>query len=122
MIDVACGTGVLALAALDRVGRGGQVVGLDPNADMLRVARRKSTRIDWRGGRAEQIPFPDGSFDAAVSQFGLMFFEDRPASLREMMRVLKRAVGWLSPFATCSTVRRVTRRWRTCWSSFLEAT
>jgi ubiquinone/menaquinone biosynthesis C-methylase UbiE/uncharacterized protein (DUF1330 family) len=89
VIDVACGTGVLALAAYDRVGPDGEVVGLDPNPDMLRVARRKSTRIDWREGRAEQIPFPDESFDAAVSQFGLMFFEDRAAGLREMMRVIK---------------------------------
>jgi SAM-dependent methyltransferase len=89
VIDVACGTGVLALAALDRVGRDGSVTGLDPNTDMLGVARRKSNRVDWREGRAEQIPFPDASFDAAVSQFGLMFFEDRSAGLREMMRVLR---------------------------------
>ncbi len=89
VIDVACGTGVLALAAYDRVGPDGEVVGLDPNSDMLGVARRKSTRIDWREGRAEEIPFPDERFDAAVSQFGLMFFEDRTAGLREMMRVIK---------------------------------
>jgi SAM-dependent methyltransferase len=89
VLDVACGTGVLALAALDRVGAKGTVVGLDPNADMLTVARRKTARIDWREGRAEQIPFAGGSFDASVSQFGLMFFEDKVAGLREMMRVLK---------------------------------
>ena len=89
VIDVACGTGVLALTALDRVGVEGSVVGLDPNTDMLGVARRKSNHIDWREGRAEHIPFPDGWFDAAVSQFGLMFFEDRSAGLHEMMRVLK---------------------------------
>ena len=89
VIDIACGTGVLALAALDRVGAEGKVVGLDPNPDMLCVARRKSTRIEWREGRAEQVPFADESFDAAVSQFGLMFFDDRAAGLREMMRVVK---------------------------------
>ena len=89
VIDVACGTGVLALAALDRVGSQGEVVGLDPNTDMLSVARSKSSRILWREGRAEKIPFADGSFDVAVSQFGMMFFEDRTAALREMMRVLK---------------------------------
>jgi SAM-dependent methyltransferase len=49
VLDIACGTGVLALAALDRVGAKGTVVGLDPNADMLTVARRKTARIDWRG-------------------------------------------------------------------------
>lgn len=89
VLDVACGTGVLACAALDRTGPRGRVVGLDLNADMLSVARRKSTAIEWRDGRAESLPFPDGSFDAVVSQFGLMFFEDRPTALREMMRVLR---------------------------------
>jgi SAM-dependent methyltransferase len=89
VLDVACGTGVLACAALDRVGPQGTVAGLDPNADMLSVARRKSTRIEWREGRAELLPFPDERFDAVVSQFGFMFFEDRPAALREMMRVLR---------------------------------
>ncbi len=89
VLDVACGTGVLACAAADRVGVTGAVVGLDPNPEMLAVARRKSARIEWRGGRAESLPFADQSFDAVVSQFGLMFFEDRPAALRQMMRVLR---------------------------------
>jgi precorrin-6B methylase 2 len=88
-LDVACGTGVAALALAERIGSGGQVVGLDANPEMLSVARRKSTRIDWREGRAETLPFPDQCFDAVVSQFGLMFFDDRPAALREMMRVLR---------------------------------
>ncbi|WP_287178910.1 DUF1330 domain-containing protein [Mesorhizobium sp.] len=102
VIDIACGTGVLALAALDRVGAEGKVVGLDPNPDMLCVARRKSTCIDWREGRAEQIPFPDESFDAAVSQFGLMFFDDRAAGLREMMRVVK--TGGRLAVAVCDSL------------------
>lgn len=89
VLDVACGTGVLACAAAERVGLGGAVVGLDPNEEMLAVARRKSAQIEWRAGRAESLPFPDESFDAVVSQFGFMFFEDRPAALREMLRVLR---------------------------------
>lgn len=89
VLDVACGTGVLALAAAKRVGARGKVHGLDPNEDMLRVARRKSDRVVWQLGRAEAIPHADGSFDAVVSQFGFMFFEDRVAALREMMRVLR---------------------------------
>jgi SAM-dependent methyltransferase len=89
VLDVGCGTGVLACAAATRVGLGGAVVGLDPNEEMLAVARRKNAAIEWRVGRAESIPFSSESFDAVVSQFGFMFFEDRRAALREMMRVLR---------------------------------
>ena len=56
---------------------------------MLEVARRKRIDADWRAARAESLPFDDQSFDAVVSQFGLMFFDDRAQSLREMMRVLR---------------------------------
>ena len=45
--------------------------------------------IEWHDGRAESLPFADASFDAVVSQFGLMFFDDRVAALREMQRVLR---------------------------------
>lgn len=89
VLDVACGTGVLAREAAGRVGPQGKVIGLDVNEGMLAVARRKAAGIDWRQGRAEALPFPDRSFDAAVSQFGLMFFEDPGAALEEMWRVLK---------------------------------
>jgi SAM-dependent methyltransferase len=89
VLDVACGTGVLACAAADRAGPAGQVTGLDANPGMLAVARRKSGMIDWKDGRAEALPFADASFDAVVSQFGFMFFDDQPAALREMMRVLR---------------------------------
>jgi SAM-dependent methyltransferase len=71
------------------VGTGGTVVGLDPNEEMLAVARRRSARVEWRSGRAESLPFADASFDRVVSQFGFMFFSDRPAALREMVRVLR---------------------------------
>lgn len=104
VIDVACGTGVLALAALNRAGPTGKVTGLDPNPDMLGVARRKTSRIDWRDGRAEELPFPDRSFDAAVSQFGLMFFAERAKGLREMMRVLK--PGGRLAVAVCGSLAR----------------
>ncbi len=89
VLDVASGTGVLACAAAERVGPGGSVVGLDPNEEMRAVARRKNSFIEWRDGRAEALPFQDESFDAVVSQFGFMFFEDQPGALREMMRVLR---------------------------------
>jgi len=89
VLDVACGTGVLACAASARVGPGGKVVGLDANDDMLAVARRKEPRVEWRQGRAESLPFGDESFDRVASQFGLMFFEDKVAALQEAMRVLR---------------------------------
>ncbi|BCH21813.1 class I SAM-dependent methyltransferase [Mesorhizobium sp. L-8-3] len=104
VLDVACGTGVLALAALDCVGPQGKVLGIDANPDMLSVARRKSDRIDWRDARAEALPFPDARFDAVVSQFGLMFFDDRVAGLREMMRVLK--PGGRLAVAVCDALER----------------
>jgi SAM-dependent methyltransferase len=89
VLDVACGTGVLACAAADRVGPAGKVAGLDPNSDMLAVARRKSSWIEWRDGRAEALPWPGETFDAVVSQFGMMFFDSPSDALREMMRVLR---------------------------------
>jgi len=89
VLDVACGTGVLARAVAGLVTPNGTVVGIDPNAAMLAVARRTAPGIDWREGRAEALPFADAEFDAAVSQFGLMFFDDRVAALREMRRVVR---------------------------------
>jgi ubiquinone/menaquinone biosynthesis C-methylase UbiE len=89
VLDVACGTGILARAIAERVGSGGSVVGLDTNPVMLEVARRKAPEIEWRQAPAEALPFADQSFDAVVSQFGLMFFEDRKAAIREMARVLR---------------------------------
>ena len=89
VLDVACGTGVVAREALGRVGSDGSVTGLDRNADMLAVATRATPDITWREGMAEDLPFEDGTFDAVVSQFGLMFFEDQVAALKEMHRVLR---------------------------------
>ena len=95
MLDVACGTGVLARAVADRVGAKGSVVGLDVNPGMLAVAERLAPSITWRQGRAESLPFEKEDFDAVLSQFALMFFEDQVAALEEMKRVLRprRAIG-----------------------------
>jgi SAM-dependent methyltransferase len=88
VLDVGCGTGVLAREAFGRVGREGQVVGLDLNEGMLAVAARTEPRIEWRLGDATSLPFVDGSFDVVVSQFALMYLPDRVASLCEMWRTL----------------------------------
>ena len=89
VLDVACGTGALTEAVCERVQPGGRVVGLDANPSMLAVARRKKLDVEWREARAEALPFADAAFDAVVSQFGLMFFDDRAQALREMQRVLR---------------------------------
>ena len=88
VLDVACGTGVLARKAAEHVGSSGFVAGVDPDPGMLAVAERLKPTIEWRQGLAESLPYPDGSFDAVVSQFGLMFFSDRHKALEEMVRVL----------------------------------
>ena len=88
VLDVACGTGVFARHVARRVGTGGTVTGLDPSPGMLAVAQRHAPAVDWRRGTAESLPFDARSFDAVVSQFGLMFFADRTQAVREMMRVL----------------------------------
>jgi ubiquinone/menaquinone biosynthesis C-methylase UbiE len=89
VLDVACGTGIVARTIVERVGSNGTVVGLDINEGMLQVARRKAPTIEWRQGPAEALPFDTHSFDAAICQFGLMFFADRRAALQEMIRVLR---------------------------------
>jgi ubiquinone/menaquinone biosynthesis C-methylase UbiE len=89
VLDVACGTGILARAVSDRVGPSGTVVGLDINPEMLAVAEMRAPGITWRNGAAEALPFESESFDAVVSQFGLMFFTDGKAAIHEMARVLR---------------------------------
>lgn len=88
VLDVGCGTGVVAREAITRVGRHGRVVGVDPNDGMLEVARR-TMGVEWRNGAAEDLPFEDGSFDVVVCQFAMMFFEDRARAVSEMRRVLR---------------------------------
>lgn len=86
ILDVGCGTGIVARVAADRVGAD-DVVGVDLNDAMLTVARRVRPDIDWRQGDAGALPFADGSFDAVLCQMALMFFPDRLTALREMLRV-----------------------------------
>ena len=89
VLDVACGTGVVARTVADRVGDTGQVVGVDLNEAMLTVARRVRPELDWRRGDVAELPFPDASFDAVLCQMAMMFFPDRAAALLEMARVTR---------------------------------
>jgi SAM-dependent methyltransferase len=89
VLDVACGTGVLARAAAERVGPNGVVAGVDRNPGMLAVAEAKAPRLSWKEGLAEDLPYEDGEFDAVVCQFGLMYFDDRRGALEQMWRVLR---------------------------------
>lgn len=88
VLDVACGTGILARKAAVVVGAA-SVVGVDVNEGMLAVAEQKAPEITWKAGPAERLPFDDDSFDRVVSQFGLMFFEDQVQAIQEMGRVVR---------------------------------
>ena len=88
VLDVGCGTGVVAREAMRRIGAEGSVIGLDLNPRMLEVARRVATGIEWRQGDAGALPFGDGAFEVVVSQFAMMFFPDPVLALREMWRVM----------------------------------
>lgn len=93
VLDVACGTGIVARRIAPLVGSKGTVIGIDLNPGMIDMARaageREGLAIEWKTGPAEQLPFPGGSFDLIICQFGLMFFSDRHAALMEMYRVLR---------------------------------
>ena len=92
VLDLACGTGLIARLAAPDVGPTGHITGLDLNPAMLAVARSLpppvGASITWVEGNAVATPFDDASFDVVLCQQGLQFFPDKPAALREMYRVL----------------------------------
>ncbi|RJP52904.1 MAG: methyltransferase domain-containing protein [Anaerolineaceae bacterium] len=105
VLDVACGTGILAREVLSRTGAAEFVTGLDPSAGMLEVAKDLAPGVEWRQGVAESLPFPDASFDVVVSQFGLMFFNDRSEALRQALRVLR--PGGRMAFAVWDSLKNI---------------
>ena len=92
VLDLACGTGAVARAAVARVGATGHVVGLDINSSMLAMARAitqcEGPPIEWREGDATALPFAESTFNLVCCHQGLQFFPDRSTALREMRRVL----------------------------------
>jgi demethylmenaquinone methyltransferase/2-methoxy-6-polyprenyl-1,4-benzoquinol methylase len=86
VLDACCGTGDLAVAARRA---GATVTGLDFSEQMLERARRKSSEIGWVQGDAQQLPFEDGSFDAATVGFGVRNLDDLERGLAELRRVLR---------------------------------
>jgi ubiquinone/menaquinone biosynthesis C-methylase UbiE len=91
VLDVACGTGIIARLAAERVGPTGTVAGLDINPGMLAVARSatpQAVTIEWYKASAEAAPLPNDAYDAVLCQMGLQFFPDKVAALREMRRVM----------------------------------
>jgi SAM-dependent methyltransferase len=93
-LDVGCGNGALALALADAVGPDGAVVGLDVSGPMLANARRRADaagagNVTFEQGDAQIHPIPERSFDAFVSRFGIMFFEDPTAAFSNLHRTLK---------------------------------
>jgi demethylmenaquinone methyltransferase/2-methoxy-6-polyprenyl-1,4-benzoquinol methylase len=88
-LDVASGTGDLAVELARRVGPSGTVVGSDFSEPMLDVARRKSAAIRWEWANALELPYRDGEFDAATVGFGARNFSDLDRGLAEMARVVR---------------------------------
>jgi ubiquinone/menaquinone biosynthesis C-methylase UbiE len=87
VLDVACGTGIVARLAREQVGPRGRVVAVDVSAPMLQVARDLAPDVDWREADASALPLhEDEAFDVIFCQQGLQFFSDRTAAAREMRR------------------------------------
>jgi ubiquinone/menaquinone biosynthesis C-methylase UbiE len=92
VLDVACGTGIVARLAAERVGEHGRVTGLDLNTAMLEVAKTlpspTGASIAWHEASVLAMPFPDATFDVVLCQLGLQFFPERLEALWETRRVL----------------------------------
>lgn len=93
VLDVACGTGIVARLAAEQLGPGADIIGVDISPDMLAEAEALSTaagvKIDWRHGDAAKLPVDDDSIDAAFCQLSLQFIDDKPGTGRELHRVVR---------------------------------
>jgi demethylmenaquinone methyltransferase/2-methoxy-6-polyprenyl-1,4-benzoquinol methylase len=89
VLDVATGTGDLAIELASRVGPGGRVVGSDFAEEMLQRARAKDQSVTWEWGNALELPYGDGEFAAATVGFGARNFSDLQRGIGEMARVVR---------------------------------
>jgi len=92
VLELACGTGILTRRIAAALPRSARLTATDLNQPMLEYAQRKlpfDSRLEWRVADASKLPFPDATFDRVVCQFGVMFFPDKLAALREALRVLR---------------------------------
>lgn len=88
ILDLGCGTGIVARVLRERLGGGARITGYDLSPQMLEVARRLGPDIEWREGNAMSLPFEDNAFDLVLCQQMLQFVPDRIAALGEVRRVL----------------------------------
>ena len=92
VLEIACGTGILTERLVRRVAGQGTLVATDLNEAMIAHARTRipaDPALEWRQADGTSLPFPDRAFDAAVCQFGLMFFPDKAKGVREALRILR---------------------------------
>ncbi len=93
VLDVACGTGVMARAVAKRLTTPARIVGCDLNPAMIQVAYANTPdgphRFEWTEAPAQSMPLKDGEVDLAFCQHGLQFFPDKPAALAEIRRIVK---------------------------------
>ncbi len=107
VLDLGSGTGSLTLAAASAVAPAGNAVGVDISLEMITAATRRANdsglhNVEFREGRAEDLPFDDSSFDAVLASLSLMYVIDRNSAAREIARVLKPdgrfvAAVWAAP-------------------------
>jgi SAM-dependent methyltransferase len=91
VLEIAAGTGVVTRAMAQRLPAATSIVATDLNAPMIERAQAIGTAhpVEWRTADASSLPFDDGTFDAVVCQFGVMFFPDKAKAYAEARRVLK---------------------------------
>jgi SAM-dependent methyltransferase len=88
ILDLGCGTGIIARVLRERLGGAASIVGVDANTAMIEKAQSIAPELDFRVGNVMALPIADGSFDVVICQEMLQFVPDRAAALSEVRRVL----------------------------------